>query len=207
MKNVLYTFKNKLYLYTIINEIYFQKFLHRKDSKMDKLSPKFWIITLMVFAAAFVRLIPHPPNFAPIAAMALFGGAYFSKKWAAFLVPLAAMFITDLILGFHSTMWAVYLSFALIVVIGMLMIKQKKITNIFFASVTSSVAFFIITNFGAWLTSPFYAKTGAGLAACYTSAIPFFHQTLLSDLFFVGILFGAYHLIKTKYPVLAESKV
>lgn len=207
MKNVLYTFKNKLYLYTIINEIYFQKFLHRKDSKMDKLSPKFWIITLMVFAAAFVRLIPHPPNFAPIAAMALFGGAYFSKKWAAFLVPLAAMFITDLILGFHSTMWAVYLSFALIVVIGMLMIKQKKITNIFFASVTSSVAFFIITNFGAWLTSPFYAKTGAGLAACYTAAIPFFHQTLLSDLFFVGILFGAYHLIKTKYPVLAESKV
>lgn len=207
MKNVLYTFKNKLYLYTIINEIYFQKFLHRKDSKMDKLSPKFWIITLMVFAAAFVRLIPHPPNFAPIAAMALFGGAYFSKKWAAFLVPLAAMFITDLILGFHSTMWAVYLSFALIVVIGMLMIKQKKITNIFFASVTSSVAFFIITNFGAWLTSPFYAKTGAGLAACYTAAIPFFHQTLLSDLFFVGILFGAYHLIKTKYPVLAESRV
>jgi len=59
---------------------------------MDKLSPKFWVITLMVFAAAFVRLIPHPPNFAPIAAMALFGGAYFSKKWAAFLVPIAAMF-------------------------------------------------------------------------------------------------------------------
>ena len=174
---------------------------------MDKLSPKFWIITLMIFAAAFVRLIPHPPNFAPIAAMALFGGAYFSKKWAAFLVPIAAMFITDLILGIHSTMWAVYLSFAVIVIIGMVMIKQKKISNIFFASVASSVVFFIITNFGAWVSSPFYEKTLTGFAACYTAAIPFFHQTLLSDLFFVGILFGLYHLVKSKFPLLAESKV
>ena len=174
---------------------------------MDKLSPKFWIITLMIFAAAFVRLIPHPPNFAPIAAMALFGGAYFSKKWAAFLVPIAAMFITDLILGIHSTMWAVYLSFAVIVIIGMVMIKQKKISNIFFASVASSVVFFIITNFGAWVSSPFYEKTLTGLAASYTAAIPFFHQTLLSDLFFVGILFGLYHLVKSKFPLLAESKV
>ena len=174
---------------------------------MEKMTPKFWVITLMIFGAAFVRLIPHPPNFAPIAAMALFGGAYFTKKWAAFIVPIAAMFVTDLILGFHSTMWAVYLSFATIVVIGMLMIKQKKVTNILLASVTSSVVFFIVTNFGVWLSSPFYAKTGVGLTACYIAAIPFFHQTLLSDLFFVGILFGAYHIIKLKYPVLAESKI
>jgi hypothetical protein len=174
---------------------------------MEKMNPKFWVITLMIFGAAFVRLIPHPPNFAPIAAMALFGGAYFTKKWAAFIVPIAAMFVTDLILGFHSTMWAVYLSFAAIVVIGMLMIKLKKVTNILLASVTSSVVFFIVTNFGVWVSSPFYAKTGVGLTACYTSAIPFFHQTLLSDLFFAGILFGAYHIIKLRYPVLAESKI
>ena len=174
---------------------------------MDKLTPKFWIVTLMIFAAAFVRLIPHPPNFAPIAAMALFGGAYFNKKWAAFLVPLAALFLTDLIIGFHETMWAVYLSFALIVVLGMTMLKEKKVGNIFFASVISSVSFFIITNFGVWLSTGYYAKTGAGLAACYTAAIPFFHQTLLSDLFFVGILFGAYHLAKQKFPLLAEAKV
>jgi len=160
----------------------------------------------MIFAAAFVRLLPHPPNFAPIAAMALFGGAYFNKKWAAFLVPLAAMFITDLILGFHEIMWAVYLSFGLIVVLGMMMIKEKKIGNIFFASVISSVSFFIITNFGTWLSTPLYQKTGAGLAACYTAAIPFFHQTLLSDLFFVGVMFGVYHLAKQKLPILAESK-
>ena len=183
--------------------------LNEKKSRQagEKLTPKFWIITLMIFAAAFVRLIPHPPNFAPIAAMALFGGAYFSKKWAAFLVPIAAMFITDLIIGFHETMWAVYLSFAIIVVIGMMMLKEKKVGNIFFASVISSVSFFIITNFGIWLSTPYYEKTSIGLAACYTAAIPFFHQTLLSDLFFVGVIFGLFHLAKAKFPVLAESKV
>jgi hypothetical protein len=174
---------------------------------MTNLTPKFWILTLMVFATAFARLIPHPPNFAPIAAMALFGGAYFNKKWAAFLVPISAMFITDLILGFHETMWAVYLSFAFIVTLGMLIIKQKKVGNIFFASVTASVMFFIITNFGVWLSTPYYAKSGTGLAACFTAAIPFFHQTLLSDLFFVTILFGLFELAKTKYPVLAQSKI
>jgi hypothetical protein len=174
---------------------------------MEKITPKFWILTLMVFGAAFVRLIPHPPNFAPIAAMALFGGAYFNKKWAAFLVPLTAMFVTDLFLGIHPTMWAVYLSFVLIVAIGMVMIKQKKVTNIFFASVTASVAFFIITNFGVWLSTPYYEKTGAGLIACFTAAIPFFHQTLLGDLFFVTIMFGLYELAKTKFPVLVQSKI
>jgi hypothetical protein len=174
---------------------------------MEKITPRFWILTLMVFAAAFVRMIPHPPNFAPVAAMALFGGAYFNKKWAAFIVPLAAMFITDLFLGFHETMWAVYLSFALIVVIGMIMLREKKVSSIFFASVISSVSFFVITNFGIWLSTPYYEKTGTGLAVCYTAAIPFFHQTLLSDLLFVAILFGLFEIIKAKIPSLAKVKV
>jgi hypothetical protein len=173
---------------------------------MEKITPKFWVLTLMIFAAAFVRLIPHPPNFAPIAAMALFGGAYFSKKWAAFIVPITAMFITDLFLGFHETMWAVYLSFVLIVVIGMLMLKEKKVSNVFFASVISSVSFFVITNFGIWLSTLYYEKTGAGLAMCYTAAIPFFHQTLLGDLFFVAILFGLFEIVKAKIPSLAKVK-
>jgi Family of unknown function (DUF6580) len=174
---------------------------------MDKLTPRFLVITGMIFIAAFVRLIPHPPNFAPIAAIALFGGAYFNKKWAAFLLPLTAMFVTDLILGFHATMWAVYLSFVLIVGIGMFAIKQKKISNIFLASVSSSVLFFIITNFGLWISTPYYAKTGVGLAACFIAAIPFFHLTLLGDLFFVAVMFGSYELAKTKFPQLAVSKL
>lgn len=174
---------------------------------MNNITPRFWVLTGMIFIAAFVRIIPHPPNFAPVAAMALFGGAYFNKKWAAFLVPLAAMFATDLILGFHATMWAVYLSFVLIVVIGMLIIKEKKISNIFLASVSASVLFFIVTNFGLWISTPYYAKTGLGLAACFTAAIPFFHLTLLGDLLFVAIMFGSYELAKTKFSHLAISKL
>jgi hypothetical protein len=170
------------------------------------ISPGFLVLTGMIFIAAFVRLIPHPPNFAPVAAMTLFGGAYFSKKWVAFLIPLAAMFLTDLIIGFHSTMWAVYFSFVLIVAIGMLMIKQKKISNIFLASVSASVMFFIITNFAVWASGIYYPKGLTGLAASYTAAVPFFHYTLLGDLFFVALMFGSYELVKAKYPQLAEAK-
>lgn len=171
------------------------------------ITPGLLIVSGMVFIAAFVRFIPHPPNFAPIAAMALFGGAYFSKKWAAFLVPLLAMFITDLVIGFHATMWAVYISFAIIVGLGMLLIKQKKVANIALASVSSSVLFFALTNFGLWISTPYYAKTGAGLVACYTAAIPFFHYTLLGDVFFVALMFGGYELVKAKVPQLRDIKV
>jgi Family of unknown function (DUF6580) len=170
------------------------------------ITPKFIIITGMIFIAAFIRLIPHPPNFAPVAAMALFGGAYFNKKWAAFLIPLLAMFITDLFLGFHPTMWAVYLSFILIVGIGMLMIKQKKVSNIFLASVSASVLFFVVTNFSVWAAGLYYPKDLSGLAASYTAAIPFFHYTLLSDLFFVALMFGSYELVKAKFPKLVAIK-
>jgi hypothetical protein len=173
----------------------------------NKIKPGFLILTGMIFIAAFVRLIPHPPNFAPVAAMALFGGAYFSKKWAAFLVPLVAMLVTDLILGFHSAMWAVYLSFVIIVGIGMLMIKQKKVSNIFLASVSASVMFFVVTNFAVWASGIYYPKDLSGLAASYTAAIPFFHYTLLGDLFFVALMFGSYELVKARFPQLAEIKV
>jgi len=175
--------------------------------KNNSVTPGFLLLTGMIFIAAFVRLIPHPPNFAPIAAMALFGGAYFTKKWAAIVVPLTALFITDLIIGFHGTMWAVYLSFILIVMIGMMMIKKKKISNIFLASVSSSVLFFVISNFGVWITGAYYSKDITGFTACYTAAIPFFHYTLLGDLFFVALLFGAYELARAKFPQLAESKI
>ena len=87
------------------------------------------------------------------------------------------------------------------------MIKQKKTGNIFFASVSASVSFFIITNFGVWISTPYYEKTFGGLMACYTAAIPFFHHTLLGDLFFVAILFGLYELAKTKFPQLVQSNV
>jgi hypothetical protein len=173
---------------------------------VKKISPNFLVVTLMVFAAAFVRLIPHPPNFAPIAAMALFGGAYFNKKSFAFAVPLAAMFLTDAIIGFHSGMWIVYLSFALIVVIGMMMLKKVSVINVVLASVTASLSFFVITNFGVWAFGTMYPKNITGLIECYVAAIPFIQNTLIGDLFFSGIMFGLYEFAKTKLPVLSHVK-
>jgi hypothetical protein len=173
---------------------------------MEKITPRLLILSLMILAAAFVRLIPHPPNFAPIAAMALFSGAYFNKKSFAFAVPLAAMFLTDVIIGFHSSMWIVYLSFALIVLIGMLMLKKISIKNVVVASVTASISFFIITNFGVWAFGTMYPKNIAGLIECYIAAIPFIQNTLLGDLFYSGIMFGMFEFAKSKHPVLSQAK-
>ncbi len=169
------------------------------------ISPRFLTLVGLVLLAAFIRLLPHYPNFTPIGAMALFGGAYFSKKYLAFLVPFAAMFLTDLILGFHATMWSVYLSFGLMVVIGMLMINKVKLTNVFLASISASVLFFVITNFAMWTVGGIYSSNLAGLAECYLAAVPFFHYTLLGDLFYVGLMFGIFEIVKSKLPMLAEA--
>ena len=175
-----------------------------KDKK--SLTPNFWVLTLMVFGAAFARLIPHPPNFAPIAAMALFGGAYFNKKAFAFAIPLIAMFLTDAIIGFYSYAWIVYLSFALIVVLGILMLKKVSLKNLIIASVTASVSFFAITNFGVWALGTLYPKTPSGLMESYIAAIPFLQYSVVGDLFFVGLIFGVYELIKSKVPALQTIK-
>lgn len=171
-----------------------------------KLSPRFLLLTGMILVAAVVRLLPHPPNFAPIAAMALFGGAYFNKKVFAFAIPLAALFFTDLFLGFHNTMWAVYLSFVVIVGLGMVILKKKSIVKIILASVSASVLFFVVTNFAFWATDTLYPTTLTGLAACYTAAIPFFHNTVIGDLFFTGAMFGLFELAKVKFPQLVRVK-
>jgi signal transduction histidine kinase len=160
----------------------------------------------MIAAAAFTRLIPHLPNFTAIGAMALFGGAYFSNKKLAFAIPLIAMFLTDLILGFHSTILSVYFSFALIVVIGMTMIRKKNASNIVLASVAAAVSFYLITNFAFWMTGAFYALTPAGLAECYIAALPFFGYNIVGNLFYAGVMFGLFELAKIKFPQLAPAQ-
>jgi hypothetical protein len=170
----------------------------------QEINPRILTLIGLVMAAAFIRLLPHPPNFAPIAAMALFGGAYFTNKKMAFIVPLAALILTDAIIGFHYLITAVYISFALIVVIG-LFIRTINVKNLFLASVSASVSFFLLTNLAEWAFGVMYPKTAAGLALCFTAAIPFFHYTLLGDLFFVSVMFGAFELFRLKFPVLSQA--
>ena len=106
---------------------------------------RFWLFSVMILAAAFTRLIPHPPNFTAVGAIALFGGAYFSEKKFAFIVPLAAMLISDLIIGFHNGMFSVYLSFVLIVGIGILLSQKIKFKNVV-SSITSIISFIFYSN-------------------------------------------------------------
>jgi hypothetical protein len=166
----------------------------------------FLTITGIIIAGAALRLVPHYPNFTPIAAMALFGGAYFTNKKLSFIVPFAAMLLSDLVLGYHSTFLAVYISFALIVAIGFSLRKRRTVSNILIASVSSSVLFFVITNFAFWFTGALYPMSPAGLGACFVAAIPFFQNTLLGDLVYTGVFFGAFEFAKYKLPILERVK-
>ena len=149
------------------------------------------VIVGLIAIAALFRLAPHPPNFAPVAALALFGGAFLSNRVLAFAIPLAAMLATDLVLGFHGTMAFVYLAFVATVLIGRtLQTRRQQALPVAGAAVGASVLFFLVTNFGTWLVQDLYPPTAAGLAACYTAAIPFFHNTLAANLLFTGVLFG-----------------
>lgn len=148
---------------------------------------------LVVFAAAILRLIPHEPNFAPIGAMALFSGVYLKGK-TAFFVPLLAMVLSDFFLGFHGTMIWVYGSFLLIVFLGRRFRDKANLKNVLVMSVLASVLFYLITNFGVWVSGTMYPKTLAGLVECYAMALPFFRNTLTSDLVYSGVFFGAYYI-------------
>ncbi len=149
---------------------------------------------LIILFTVVLRLIPHPPNFAPIAAMALFGGVYLNKKYAL-IVPLVAMFASDIFIGFHNTMLFVYGSFVMTGIIGLRLKKHKTMSNIIGAAIASSLLFFIITNFGVWLVGGLYPKNLKGLIDAYFYAIPFFRNTLMGDLFYTGLFFGGYEVI------------
>lgn len=150
------------------------------------------LILLFILAAALIRIMPHIPNFTPVTAMALFGGVYFTDKRLAYLVPVLVMLISDIFLGFSMISIFVYLAFILISFLG------TRFQSISIKSILiSSIAFFLITNFGVWLLG--YPKSFAGLLECYTLAIPFFRNSLLGDLFYSGVMYFSFEYITKKY--------
>ena len=170
------------------------------------INAKFLTITGMIFLAALSRLLPHPANVAPIMAIALFGGAKLSDKRAAFIVPLGAMFLSDLFLGFHNVMPVVYFCFLLTVALGFLLRQRRGVVPIAFAAFAASVLFFLITNFGVWAMTPLYSKTPAGLFACYVAALPFFQHSLIGDALYAATLFGGFALVERYLPSLQEVR-
>ena len=156
------------------------------------------LILLIIVLAAVMRLIPHPPNFTPIIAMGLFSGAYIPNRSVAVSIPIGAMFISDLLLGFHGTIYWVYGSLLLVAMVGMILINKVNIKKCTAAALSGSFIFFLITNFGVWITSGYYPKNIEGILVCYTLALPFLVNTLAGSLFYSAVMFGGYELVKRK---------
>ena len=189
---------------------------------MEHMTPRTLVLVGMVLVASLARVLPHPPNFTPIGAVALFGAAHFRSRWAAFLVPLSAMFLGDLALevasslgllagwmaggrGFYAGMWVVYLAVGLVTGLGLLLRRRRSVPAVAACVLAGSVLFFLVTNFAWWATYDLYPHTAEGLVLSYTAALPFFHWTLLGDAFFSTALFGGFALAERRYQALRPA--
>jgi len=155
--------------------------------------------------AVFSRLIPHPMNFAPIGALALFGGAYFDRRYS-FILPFAVLLVSDAILGFYDGIAWVYGAFFLVNLLGWTLRRHRTIGGVAAATLAGSVTFFVVTNFSVWLQGTLYTPDLSGLINCYVAAIPFFRNTVAGDAIYVAALFGAAELAARKVPALARPE-
>ncbi len=165
--------------------------------KLLKLLP----MVVAILLISTYRILPHPWNFAPVCAMAIFGGMYLNRT-LAILLPIASMAVADLFLGMHWLVTPViYGSIALSAVIGMwvgndISNKVKFGGKVVSGTLASSVLFFVLTNLATWVTLDIYSKDMAGLIACFVMAIPFFNNALLGDMFFIATFVLVYEGIK-----------
>ena len=170
------------------------------------LNPRTWLVLAMIAIAAATRVLPHPWNFAPVGAMALFGGAAFASRRAALFFPMLALFAGDLFIGFHRLMPVVYASFMASVAIGFWLRERRSVPRIGAATLAGAVQFFLVTNFGVWASGMTYPKTWLGLVDCYIAGVPFFWNTLAGDAAYATLLFGGLALAERRFPVFKEAE-
>lgn len=151
------------------------------------------IALCLIALAVMLRLLPHPANFAPVAAVAIFGGAILPRRLAVW-TPLAAMVVSDLVIGFYNIMPVIWACYGLIALASSYWLRKPSLKRGLSLTMASSLFFFAVSNLAVWVWGGMYAHTISGLAQCYTMALPFFRNTALSDLFFTGALFGSYYL-------------
>ncbi len=142
------------------------------------------LVALLVLS----RVLPHPPNFTPMLAVAFFAGVFLKDGRSALLVPLATMLVADWLIGFHSGMLFVYGAMAASVLLGRWLSRRRTLGRDVAGLTASAVLFFVVSNFGVWLLDGLYPLNGAGLVACYVAAIPFFHNTLVSTLLYGAVI-------------------
>ena len=186
----------------------------------NKLYLRFSVICTMIFVIAFSRFLSPIYNFSPLGALGLFGAAYFAKKWQAFLIPILAIFLSDLFINnvvlhqyypnftwFYEGFYWQYGSYLLITLIGILIFTTVNTSRIIGGALLSTILFFLISNFGTWASGAMYPKTLEGLAACYVAGIPFIKGTLMGTLFYSALMFGSFSFVQNQFPALKISRV
>jgi hypothetical protein len=174
--------------------------MNTQMSEKENLLGRTLLALAMIAIAAALRIAPHPWNFTPIGATALFSGAVLKDRRLAFLFPMLALFVGDVFIGFHKLMPVVYASFLLSVAIGFWLRDRRTVARISLATLVGAVQFFIIADLGVWAFMSTYPHTLQGLLACYVAAIPFFWNMLASDAFYAALLFGGYALAERLVP-------
>jgi hypothetical protein len=149
----------------------------------------------IVILGACARLLPHPWNFTPIIAIGLFAGNHARKTSTGILATLAALALSDAVMGFDSSFWYVYGAMLVPALLGRLIRNRSGVGPVVVTALASSVSFFLITNFMVWATQRLYPHTIAGLTACYAAGIPFYQNQLLGDAFYTLAMFGGYALL------------
>lgn len=173
-------------------------------SRSENLLYRTLLALAMIVLAAALRIAPHPWNFAPVGAMALFSGATIRNRALAFLFPILTLFAGDIFIGFHKLMPVVYASFLVSVAIGLWLRERRTVGRVGLATLLGAIQFFFITNFAVWAFGLTYPRTSAGLLACYVAGIPFFRNTLAGDAVYVVLLFGGLALAERAFPALRE---
>jgi len=167
---------------------------------------RFKVVLGMILAAAVVRLLPHPPNFTPIGAMALFGAARFRDWRVGFLAPLAALTLSQFAIGSFYLFPVIVLAFVMESCIGLFLRRRRGMLPVSAAVLGGSAVFFLVTNFAVWAAGG-YPHTPGGLMACYAAGIPFFWNTFGGDAVYSAILFGGFALAERRFPILREANI
>lgn len=154
-----------------------------------------FIAVLLIAAGIASRFMPHAWNMTPITAIALFASVYLGIRYSLLIVA-ATMFISDLFIGFYDwrVMLSVYIGFAVAGLIGILVRKNKNLITVFSGAVSSSIFFFLFTNWAVWQFGSMYEHSIAGLTQSFAMAMPFFKNMLAGDIAYTGILFGSFEL-------------